>query len=68
MAGSKEGDNRGFVEKFSTGVRNAGILAGMIGLLAAIVEIPVAGTIFVGGIFTGVIGEAGRSAAGSGKK
>ena len=69
MAGSPEQkDNRGVVENVSTGVRNFGIFAAMIGLLAALVEAPIAGTIFVFGAGTGVVGEAGRIAAGSGKK
>jgi hypothetical protein len=69
MAGSPEQqDNRGFVEKVSTGVRNAGILAGLLGIIAAMANLGIGGPIFVAGVGTGVIGEVGRRAAGSGKK
>ncbi len=68
MAGSPEQDNRGFVEKFSTGVRNAGILAGMLGLIAFWAGFRIGGPIFVAGAGVGVVGEVGRRAAGSGKQ
>lgn len=64
MAGSPEGDKRGFVEKASTGVRNAGILAAVLGTILLLTRIPVGETIFWGGAALGVTGEAGRRAAG----
>lgn len=68
MAGNPERDSRGIVERAGTGVRNFGIFAAMIGIIAAILEAPIGGTIFWGGTAVGLTGEAARRAAGSGKK
>lgn len=62
-----EKDKRGFVEKASTGVRNAGILAALLGTILIMVETPIGGTIFTAGAVTGISGEAARRAAGTGK-
>jgi hypothetical protein len=67
MAGNTELDNRGFVEKTSTGVRNAGILAGVLGLVAAMARLKIGGPLFVAGVGLAVVGETGRRLAGSGK-
>jgi len=63
----QEGDKSGFVESLGVGIRNTGILAGMLGLIAMLASPEIGGKIFLAGVGLGVVGETGRRLAGSGK-
>lgn len=58
----------GFVEQAATGIRNAGILAGILGTIAIIAGARVGWPIFIAGVGVAAVGEIGRGLAGSGKK
>lgn len=63
---SAETDRRGFAEKAFTGVRDAGLVVALIGIIALLAA-PIGATIFVDGAAGAGVGELGRRVAASSK-
>lgn len=66
MAGSAERQTN-FAEKTGETVRNAGIIAALLGAVAWAVNLQIGATIFVAGAAAGAAGEIARRAAGPAK-